>query len=57
MPNDLIEVIEAIAELRGSSPDAIARAVHENMLRLLEQDVWLADIRALLEKDFSRSLS
>jgi TatD DNase family protein len=49
MPDDLVKVVEAIAQLKGFSPRAVARTVHENMLRLLDQDTWLADARALLE--------
>ena len=48
MPGEVIKVFEALAELRGTSPDAIARTVNENMLHLLKEDPWLADIRALL---------
>jgi len=47
MPDDLIKVVEHIAKLKGNSANEIARAVHENMLRLLDDDARLSDIRTV----------
>jgi TatD DNase family protein len=50
MPNDVIKVVEAIAELKSVSPDTIARTVHENMLELVKEDPWLSDARTHLSQ-------
>jgi TatD DNase family protein len=48
MPVDLKSVIQELAELRGLSTDALARNVHENFLRLVDNDPWLEQARAVL---------
>ena len=35
------EVVSAVGEARGESPDEIERAVQENLLRLFESDPWI----------------
>jgi TatD DNase family protein len=50
MPNDVIKVVKAIAELKSVSPDTIARTVHENMLELVKEDPWLSDARTHLSQ-------
>src|SRR5918994_4639004 len=47
MPGDIERVIEAIAGVRDSSPESIARTVHENFFNLIEHDPWLHDVRVL----------
>jgi TatD DNase family protein len=48
MPTDLQNVIHVIARLRNSSPEAVSQTVHANFLRMIKDDTWLKDIRALL---------
>jgi hypothetical protein len=49
MPKDVRKVIDVLAQLRDSSPELIARTVHANFLRLIENDPWLADVRSFHE--------
>jgi TatD DNase family protein len=51
MPNDIQKVLDVLAQVRDSSPELIARTVHANFLRLIENDRWLADVRSSLEVD------
>ena len=48
MPIAIQKVVDMIAELRGSTPDQITRLVHENFRRLIGDDPWLHQARALL---------
>ena len=48
MPADIQTVIDVIARLRNSSAEWVARTVHTNFLRMIKDDAWLKDIRALL---------
>jgi TatD DNase family protein len=48
MPAVLNEVIQAIAQIKETTPDTIARVVQENFLRLIRNDPWLSDLRARL---------
>jgi TatD DNase family protein len=48
MPADTQNVIDVIARLRNSSSEWIARTIHANFLRMIKDDAWLKDIRALL---------
>jgi TatD DNase family protein len=48
MPNDIIRVVEAIAELKAAPSDMVEGIVHENMFRLLKEDPWLSDVRSIL---------
>jgi TatD DNase family protein len=51
MPGEIVKVIHAISALRQASPDVIERTVHENFLRLIGDDPWLLDARAILSED------
>ena len=48
MPKDIENVIDAVARVRNSSPELIARMVHANFFRMIEADPWLKELRALL---------
>ena len=48
MPKDVQKVINVLAQLRDSSPESIARTVHANFLRLIDNDPWLLDVRCSL---------
>lgn len=48
MPKDVQKVIDVLAQLRDSSPELIARTVHANFLRLIQNDPWLVDVRCSL---------
>ncbi|HEU4343814.1 MAG TPA: TatD family hydrolase [Candidatus Binatia bacterium] len=48
MPADIEKVLEAIAALRNSSVDSVSRTIHANFLRLIQDDPWLQDTRAIL---------
>src|SRR5712692_664469 len=48
MPNEIEKVVEAIGKLRGVSSESLALTVHENFLRLIEEDPWLRDVYAIL---------
>ncbi len=48
MPKDIEKVLAAIADARSSSPDFITQTVHENFLRMIKDDPWLQDARAIL---------
>lgn len=48
MPIAIQKVVDMIAELRGSTPDQMTRLVHENFRRLIGDDPWLHQARALL---------
>jgi TatD DNase family protein len=48
MPKVLAEVIETVAELRNSTPTSIARTVHANFARLIENDPWLINANSVL---------
>jgi hypothetical protein len=42
MPLALLDVIQALAEVRGATPEAIEAAVLRNFWRLTGDDPWLA---------------
>jgi TatD DNase family protein len=48
MPRELCGVIEMLARLRDSTAAAVAATVQRNFARLIENDPWLAELRALL---------
>jgi TatD DNase family protein len=50
MPGEIVAVVHALAELRCASPESVERTVHENFLRLIGGDPWLADARALVSQ-------
>jgi TatD DNase family protein len=50
MPKDIEKVVDAIAGVRSSSPEAIARTIHENFFHMIRDDQWLQDVAR-----FSRS--
>jgi TatD DNase family protein len=41
MPRHLLEVVQAVAELKGTTPEAIRQAIQRNWLRLVQGDAWL----------------
>jgi Tat protein secretion system quality control protein TatD with DNase activity len=43
MPRHLLEVVQAVAELKGTTPEAIRQAVQRNWLRLVQGDAWLGE--------------
>lgn len=45
-PLEIEKVVQVIAALRQSTTEAIERTVYENLTRLIEDDPWLADVRA-----------
>jgi len=48
MPTAIQKVVEAVAALRQSSPEEVARSVHRNFTRLIGDDPWLASHTHLL---------
>ncbi|MET0502990.1 MAG: TatD family hydrolase [Candidatus Binatia bacterium] len=50
MPKDIEGVVDAIADVRKSSSEMVARMVHANFLQLIENDPWLKATRALLSR-------
>jgi TatD DNase family protein len=50
MPADVWNVIQVIARLRNSSPELVRQTVHANLLRMIKDDAWLADMRVLLSQ-------
>src|SRR5262245_22474688 len=48
MPRHVQDVIDVTAQMRSSSPESIARIVHENFLHMIEVDRWLKDLRPVL---------
>ena len=48
MPSAIANVVETVAALRQSTPERIERLVHGNFARLIKDDPWLQDVRALL---------
>ncbi|MEK6601110.1 MAG: TatD family hydrolase [Candidatus Binatota bacterium] len=46
LPVVIEKVVQVIAALRQSTTEAIERTVYENFTRLIEDDPWLADVRA-----------
>jgi hypothetical protein len=51
MPGEIVNVVDAIGALRHISPQTIEQTVHENFLRLIGNDSWLADVRSLLSQE------
>jgi hypothetical protein len=43
MPHHLLDVIQAVAELKHTTPDVIQRAVERNWERLVQGDAWLKE--------------
>jgi TatD DNase family protein len=43
MPHHLEEVIQALADLRDTTPEVIQQTVHRNFLRLIRDDPWLPE--------------
>jgi len=54
MPNAILGVVEAVADLRQSTPDAIVQLIHANFSRLVGNDPWLKDWAAILSQTASR---
>ena len=50
MPSLLVDVVHALADLRGTTPQAIVDTVQANFLRLIGDDPRLAGVRARLER-------
>jgi TatD DNase family protein len=50
MPKDIERVVNALAELRSSSPELIRHTIHKNFLRMIKDDPWLGAVRALLSQ-------
>jgi TatD DNase family protein len=48
MPKDIEKVVNALAELRDSSPELISQTIQENFLHMIKDDPWLGHVRALL---------
>jgi len=48
MPTAIQNVVEAVAELRNTTPERIERLVEANFGRMIEDDQWLDDIRRVL---------
>ena len=48
MPRLLLDVIQAVAELKKTTAEVIIRTVRDNFLRLIRDDPWLSDVRARL---------
>jgi TatD DNase family protein len=48
MPTELRNVIHVIAQVRGSSPEAVREIIYANFLRMIKDDALLKDVRALL---------
>jgi Tat protein secretion system quality control protein TatD with DNase activity len=51
MPGEIVNVVNALAALRRTSPSAIEQTVQQNFLRLIRDDPWLTDARAALNRD------
>jgi TatD DNase family protein len=54
MPSAIQNVVEAVAELRQSTPDAIVQVIHANFSQLVAKDPWLKDSNAILSQTASR---
>ena len=55
MPSVLCDVVQGLAALKGLSAETVTRMVHENFLRLTQDDPWLKEVRAvLIETDHHR---
>jgi Tat protein secretion system quality control protein TatD with DNase activity len=54
MPHHLLEVVQAVAELKRTTPDAVEQAVQRNWLRLVQDDAWLAGRLVGLPDEHSR---
>ncbi|MCG8350168.1 MAG: TatD family hydrolase [Chloroflexales bacterium] len=48
MPRHLTQVVETLADIKHTTPSAIVQTVQENFLRLIQDDLWLAPVRARL---------
>jgi len=48
MPMAIRDVVDALAELRQSTPQQLEQLVHENFGRLIKNDPWLKDSRGAL---------
>ena len=48
MPSEIRKVIDELARIRSSTPDAISRTVHANFLKFIQDDPWLQQVRNLL---------
>jgi Tat protein secretion system quality control protein TatD with DNase activity len=48
MPTAIKDVVNALAELRQSTPERIEQLVHDNFARLIKNDPWLKDVRVAL---------
>jgi TatD DNase family protein len=54
MPSVISKVVDALAELRTSTPERIERTVQSNMIRLVDKDTRLATMRYLLSPSATR---
>ena len=50
MPGEIEKVVTALAELRGASQESIRPTIHQNFLRMIQDDPWLSTVRALLSQ-------
>ena len=48
MPKDVEKVVNALADLRNSSPQSIRKTIHKNFSRIIKDDPWLGQVGALL---------
>ena len=48
MPTAIKSVLEAVDELRNSTPERTERLVEANFGRMIEDDQWLDDVRRVL---------
>ena len=46
MPVVAKQVVESLSEIKQTTAEAMARTIQENFFRLIEDDLWLADVRA-----------
>ena len=54
MPLVVRDVVQALAELRGTTTDSIIQTVHGNFARLIRDDPWLSESYAvMLDTDFT----
>ncbi len=48
MPKDIENVVAELAAVRSSSPESITQTIRDNFLRMIKDDPWLEDARAML---------
>jgi len=48
MPTAIQTVVDKVAELRQSTSAQVKQLIHANFARMIKDDPWLEDIRAVL---------